>query len=105
HALIALGFERGGLGIHFSTSAEQRVDLSSNSQYLGHDFSVNSQHIVSALDVEYKLWGQAGPGNASISIFGHASFEYDTLTLSNALFGSNDSFQSFQFMGGLRGRF
>jgi hypothetical protein len=104
-AMIAVGLKHGNLKLDWVTEAEQRVDLSSGSgqEYLGRAFSANSEHLRTGLDLQYTLVGDAA--GASLSFFVSGSFEYDNLTLSNALFGTGDSFKSFMVMAGLRGTF
>ncbi len=99
-ALFALGAESKDVRVSWTTRAEGRFSSGSRGTERDPQFpEINSGHIVSALDVQYTF------PRTQISLYANAAYEYDSLTLSHVLFGTNDSFHSFLLTGGVRGRF
>jgi hypothetical protein len=112
HAAIRAGLSGRDFRVELSGTAEHRVDLTPEGDrpsYIGNRVGVDSQHVQVALDGQYVIWRdpsrEGRSGQAELSVFANAAYEYDNLTISNAFFGTNDAFNSFRFMGGLRGRF
>lgn len=91
-------------------SGERRFDLTpaaDRATYMGHQISVDSYRVTGSADAEVVLYGNAlRQMGTRVSLFANLSGEFDTLTLSNVLFGgSSSNFVQVVGVGGVRVQF
>ncbi|MBI3542362.1 MAG: hypothetical protein HY075_03695 [Deltaproteobacteria bacterium] len=105
-AAMRVGFHGADWRVGLASTFEERVGLSGGSSYLGNAASVRSEHVNVAIDGQYTFFRQGtGASARTFSVFVNAGYDYDNLTLSHMFFGTNDAFNSFRVLVGVRGTF
>ena len=97
--LTVLVVENSSASANANTSAEKGGGLT-----FGMKTSTRSESASLQLGDTFGGKGLAQMGNR-FSIFANASYDFDTLTFSRAVFGSNNAFRSFMVFAGARAQF
>jgi hypothetical protein len=110
YAAVRAGLHTSSLKVELIGSVEKRIDLTSSDDravYQGRSMNVNSVHASGTAEVEFTF---GGAGNRQMgrrySVFADATYDFDTLTLSQMAFGNEDSvYRAFTLMAGGRVQF